>query len=84
MTALILGVARADERVRAVCLNGSRVNPLAPRDKLQDYDVVYLVTELDAYLTDDSWIDVFGERVILQMPERMGLIPRTAAGASPI
>lgn len=80
MTALILGVARADERVRAVCLNGSRVNPLAPRDKLQDFDVVYLVTELDAYLADDSWIDVYGERVILQMPERMGLIPLDGGG----
>ncbi|QJC50786.1 hypothetical protein HGI30_03865 [Paenibacillus albicereus] len=81
MMALILGTARADERVRAVCLNGSRVNPLAPMDKFQDYDVIYLVTELDSYLADDSWIDVFGERVILQMPERMGLIPPEGRGS---
>ena len=30
---LILGFARADERVRGVILNGSRANPNAPRDK---------------------------------------------------
>ena len=29
---LILGFARADERVRGVILNGSRANPNAPRD----------------------------------------------------
>jgi aminoglycoside 6-adenylyltransferase len=34
---LILGFARSDGRIRAVVLNGSRANPLAPRDILQDY-----------------------------------------------
>lgn len=32
MTALILGVAERDSRVRAVFMNGSRANPNAPRD----------------------------------------------------
>ena len=36
MTALILGVAEQDARVRAVFMNGSRANPNAPRDLLQD------------------------------------------------
>ena len=40
---LILGFAKTDERVRGVILNGSRANPNAPRDKYQDYDIVYVV-----------------------------------------
>ena len=40
MMDLILSTAKEDERIRAVCLEGSRVNPNAPRDIFQDYDVV--------------------------------------------
>ncbi|MDR1703834.1 MAG: aminoglycoside 6-adenylyltransferase [Clostridiales bacterium] len=45
---LILNVAWADERVRAVILNGSRANPEAPADKYRDYDIDkrYLPPEL--------------------------------------
>lgn len=32
MYEIILGVARADERIRGVYLNGSRANPNAPKD----------------------------------------------------
>lgn len=70
---LILGVARRDERIRAVILNGSRANPNAPKDDFQDYDVVYFVTELDSFTQDHDWIDVFGRRAILQMPDLMRL-----------
>ena len=45
MMHLILQVAKDDERVRAVYLNGSRTNPNAPKDCFQDYDVVYVVTD---------------------------------------
>lgn len=68
---LILGVAEADERVRAVVLNGSRANPVAPRDKYQDYDIIYVVKDLESFTADHRWIDVFGERLMLQMPEAM-------------
>lgn len=71
MLELILSTAQADERIRAVILNGSRVNPNAPRDCLQDYDIVYLVTELGSFLDDPTWIDRFGERLILQLPDTM-------------
>lgn len=75
MMDLILCVAGRDERVRAVALNGSRTNPNARRDLFQDYDVVYIVTELAPYLADPDWIDVFGERLIMQLPDTMSLIP---------
>lgn len=68
---LILTVAREDQRVRGVWLNGSRANPQVPEDRWRDYDIVYLVREMDSFLADHSWIDVFGERWMLQMPETM-------------
>ncbi|PWL49280.1 MAG: aminoglycoside adenylyltransferase [Clostridiales bacterium] len=71
MYELILGFAKADERVRAVILNGSRANPNAPKDKYQDFDIVYVVRDFSSFTADHGWIDVFGERLMLQMPEAM-------------
>ena len=66
MLSLILGVAKKDERVRAVWMNGSRANPMAPRDHYQDYDIVYAVDDLQSFIDDPQWVDVFGERIIMQ------------------
>jgi aminoglycoside 6-adenylyltransferase len=72
---LILDFARQDERVRVVAMNGSRANPNAPRDSFQDYDIVFVVTEMDGFLADDAWLDYFGRRIIMQKPEAMELFP---------
>jgi len=80
MMALILRVAEADDRVRAVAMNGSRTNPHVPRDIFQDYDVVYLVTEMAPFLRDPAWVDVFGERIMLQTPEAMAMFPPELGG----
>lgn len=71
MFRLIDRIARADERVRAAIMNGSRANPNAPRDIFQDFDIVYVVTDVPSFTADHSWIDQFGERMILQMPDAM-------------
>ena len=47
-------------------MNGSRVNPNAPKDLFCDYDVVYYVTNPRHFLEDQSWISNFGELTILQ------------------
>ncbi|MFQ3544633.1 aminoglycoside 6-adenylyltransferase [Halobacillus rhizosphaerae] len=75
MMELILTAARDDERIRAVMMNGSRVNSKAPRDKFQDYDIVCFVTDLASFTADHSWVDIFGERLIMQMPDEMQLYP---------
>jgi aminoglycoside 6-adenylyltransferase len=62
----LLEFAKQHEMIRAVVMNGSRVNPNAPRDIFQDYDVVYFVNDPRQFLLDQSWIDCFGELVILQ------------------
>lgn len=60
-----------DARIRAVYMNGSRTNPNTPKDVYRDYDIVYVVREFDSFTADNRWIDVFGHRFMLQMPEAM-------------
>lgn len=69
MMDLILSVAKEDARIRAVYMNGSRTNPNAPRDIFQDYDIVYVVNETGSFRSDKTWIDRFGERLYMQLPE---------------
>lgn len=66
---LILGIANTDQRIRAVTMNGSRAVKNTKRDCFQDYDIVYIVTDVSAFAKDKSWIDVFGDRMIMQLPE---------------
>jgi aminoglycoside 6-adenylyltransferase len=68
---LILDTAKSDDRIRAVIMNGSRTNPNASRDIFQDFDIVYLVTEVESFIADHTWIHRFGELMLLQMPEAM-------------
>lgn len=72
MLGLILNMANEDNRVRAVIMNGSRVNPNAPCDFFQDYDIVFIVTDVSCFVHDRSWIDRFGELMIMQTPDDMG------------
>lgn len=71
MMTLIMEIAQRDARVRAVILNGSRANPNAPRDIFQDFDIVYIVTDVSPFRNNLEWIKRFGEMMILQMPEAM-------------
>lgn len=71
MLELIVETARADERIRAVIMNGSRANPNAPRDIFQDFDIVYLVTDVAPFKNNFEWIKRFGEIMIMQLPEEM-------------
>ncbi len=80
MVALIFETARKDERIRVVLLNGSRVNPNAPQDFFQDFDIVYLVTDVTPFWKNLKWIERFGELMILQMPEDMGASPQNKDG----
>ena len=65
MMNLILQIAET-LKVDAVALSGSRTNDHAPKDEFQDYDVVYLVDNLENLISDLSWLDQFGNRLIEQ------------------
>ena len=53
-------------QVEAVAMSGSRTDTKAPKDEFQDYDVVYIVDDLDNLTSDLSWLDPFGKRIIEQ------------------
>lgn len=69
MLNLILDVAKNDERIRAVFMNGSRTNPNAIKDIFQDYDIVYVVEKTKSFYEQKNWINQFGERLYMQYPD---------------
>lgn len=70
MMDLIINIAKEDERIRAVYMNGSRTNPNVPKDIFQDYDVVYVVTETASFIKDKTWINAFGDLIMMQEPDK--------------
>ena len=71
MIELILNFARRNDDIRAVIMNGSRVNPNAPKDPFQDYDVVCLVRSVEPFRRNPDIGHYFGEIMILETPEDM-------------
>lgn len=69
MLALILGFARSDDRIRAVVMNGSRVNPNAGKDIFQDYDVVFFVTNVVPFREETSVVPYFGVPLLVEKVE---------------
>ena len=62
---LILGYAKAHDDIRAVILNGSRANPNRRPDPFNDFDIVYLVRDLQPYKTAPVHLD-FGELLVYE------------------
>lgn len=74
----ILAFAEKDERIRAVTLEGSRTNPNVPKDMFQDYDISFLVTEMDSFVQDPNWENESLCRLLRRWP----CFLRTWAGVS--
>ena len=47
-------------------MSSSRTDTKAPKDEFQDYDVVYVVDDLDTLTSNLAWLDQFGARIIEQ------------------
>ena len=62
---LILQIAKKIQ-IDTVALSGSRTNQKVQTDEFQDYDVVYIVDSLEDLISDLSWLDQFGKRIIEQ------------------
>lgn len=75
MMEMLLTLAKGDERIRAVGMEGSRVNVNVPKDEFQDYDITYVVTDMESFLKNDQWLEYFGRRIFIQKPEAMALFP---------
>ncbi|HDR3937396.1 TPA: aminoglycoside 6-adenylyltransferase [Bacillus anthracis] len=83
MIDLIMNTAKEDERIRAVIMNGSRVNPNVKKDCFQDFDIIYAVKDIRSFTSNHNWIHRFVEIMIVQMPEEMSLIPADEDGKFP-
>ena len=62
---LILQTAKTLQ-VEAVAMSGSLTNRKGPKDEFQDYDVVYIIDDLDNLTRELSWLEYFGKRIIEQ------------------
>jgi len=62
----ILDYAKADNRVRLVEMNGSRVNPFIKPDDYQDFDMVFYVNHFDDFDKGKAWVQQFGDILIMQ------------------
>lgn len=69
MMDLIINFAKQDEKIRGVLMNGSRVNLNIEKDIFQDYDIIYLVTDVEPFKDEDYVVPYFGEIMIMQRPE---------------
>ena len=84
MLDLILNIAKQDKNIKAVCMNGSRVNEKNKPDIHQDFDIVYIVENLEDIIADLEWINQFGNRIITQFPEAQDLYPSELEERYPI
>ncbi len=62
----LLTFAENNDMVRAVLLNGSRVNPNVEYDLFSDYDVIFAVTDPEHFLNNQEWMKYYGELIIMQ------------------
>ena len=69
MYELIINIAKHDERIKAVYMNGSRTNENIEKDIFQDYDVVYVVTNTKPFIEDKEFIHKFGDIWFMQYPD---------------
>lgn len=72
---LFMDIAKADDRILAAYMNGSRTNPNVPRDIFQDYDIVYVVRETGTFIEDKNWIHRFGKILYMQYPDENPYYP---------
>jgi aminoglycoside 6-adenylyltransferase len=50
--------------LRALLLTSSRANPAAPVDRLSDYDVIFVVSEMASFAQGEDWLRTFGNILV--------------------
>lgn len=70
---IVLTYAQEHDEIKAVGMEGSRIHPKIKTDTLQDFDITYIVSDMNTFVNDEEWLDVFGKRIFMQKPEGMTL-----------
>lgn len=76
----VLSFARADDRILAVGMEGSRVNVNIPPDTFQDYDITYFVRSIGAFTGDDRLAGALRQTASDPEARGYGAISRRGAG----
>lgn len=56
--------AEADERIRALILEGSRAGNSVSIDQVSDYDVLVVVTDVTGFAADEQWLSAFDRPLV--------------------
>ncbi|MBF9297548.1 aminoglycoside 6-adenylyltransferase [Mammaliicoccus sciuri] len=62
----IFNIASIEDDIRAVYMNGSRVNKFIEPDEYQDFDIAIIVKNYESFIQHLSFIKNFGEPIISQ------------------
>lgn len=65
----VLNFAENEDKILAIYLNRSRTNKNVPKDKYQDYDLVFVVEDILSIIKEDSIYKKFGEILYMQKPD---------------
>ncbi len=65
---IITDFAESDDRIRAVLMTGSRVDPDANRDPFQDYDIMFLVEDIEPFRDRSYVLSRFGAALVTEEP----------------
>lgn len=74
---VILEEAESSPQIRIVAMNGSRVNKNIEKDAMQDYDIAYIVDDIEYYKNHQSWLEPFGKILMMQRPDDFTLFGQT-------
>ncbi|MFR9120467.1 MAG: aminoglycoside 6-adenylyltransferase [Streptococcus parasanguinis] len=66
MMNLILQIAESLQVEASGLIRFTSQSSRLPKDEFQDYDVVYIVDDLEDLISDLSWLDQYGNRLIEQ------------------
>ena len=72
---LVSEFAYQRSNVKIIALEGSRTNENIKKDKFQDYDFAFFVSDIECFTHEESWLSLFGELLFIQKPEDMELFP---------
>ena len=75
MYKLFMDIAKEDDRILAVYMNGSRTNPNVPKDIFQDYDIVFVVSEIKSFIENQKWLKKLGDILYMQYPDENPFYP---------
>jgi aminoglycoside 6-adenylyltransferase len=62
----IVKLAKENDNVRVMEMNGSRVNPYVAKDDFQDFDVVFYVRDVNLFKSSFDYESIFGKVLVKQ------------------